>query len=114
MYYRLDLSGFKSKTTNADGSTTENTADFSWFAENIKKHQYDNITLQFQDSENFTLFEHSIKLSEDFVRTVDATSKVTGFQYEGNFHAHPLKVEAVRGLHYVYSIKTLEDFPKKK
>ncbi len=112
MYYQLNLKGFNEKTESEDGSTVDNVADFSWYIEAVKKHEYDRITLQFEDTDDFALSEYSISLAKDYTQIVNAKGDVTGFRYEGSYAINPLKLANVNKLSYVYRIAALKDAPK--
>ncbi|HCG5954448.1 TPA: hypothetical protein NJ081_002903 [Vibrio parahaemolyticus] len=108
--YRLELEGHKFKVKGEEGTYTTKSRDFAWYPNVVKDYNYDGITLQFRDSDGFTLIEHKVSVNSNYTRVVDHEGNITGMSIEGQFTVDPILASRVTSLGYLYQMKAVEAY----
>lgn len=112
--YKLYLEGYKLQVKNETGAYDTKSKDFSWYPKTIKDFEFDGITLQFKDSDGFTLIKHKVSVNINYTRVVDLDNNVTGLTFEGRFTVDPILASRVSSLGYLYQMSAVEAYAAKQ
>lgn len=102
----VKISPVEIKTTNEDGTVKDDKSNFEWYKSAIKSYDsYNNVTIHFKDKDGFKLFEKEIRISRDYIRTLNYNGEVGTYRYEGTLNIDADTAKHVTSMYFVWSIK---------
>jgi hypothetical protein len=102
----VKISPVEIKTTNEDGTVKDDKSNFEWYENAIKSYDSNNyVKIHFKDKDNFKLFEKEIRISRDYIRTVNYDGEVGTYRYEGALNIDADTAIHITSMDFVWSIE---------
>lgn len=102
--YHVDLSPVI-KTAIKDNDKTKDRSNHEWFKTVIDDpDSYKFVSLNFQDSDGFNLFEHTIWVSEGYTRIIDENGEIYSYRYSNTFPIDSDKSKHITKVNLTWSL----------
>lgn len=102
--YRVKISPLEIKTTNEGGTIKTDRVNFEWYKKAIKDFDsYNKVTIRLMDKDNFNLFEKEVRISRDYIRSLDYSGEVGTYVYEGTLNIDADISKYVTNIDYVWN-----------